>query len=285
MNAVTRKGQAMHDSLPLLRTGEHAQAVVNLLYRTNPKTPAIRRTVHQASPASISPERASHDPRCGGAGFLNAGKQRPKERFPHMTVRAIVFDIGGVLLRTDSPEPRRRLEEAHGLAPGGAAKLVFDSPMGQAAQRGEVTTATLWHWVQQELKLDEVGMADFYRQFWAGDGLNESLMAFIRRLRPAYKTGIISNATDNLLELITHAYPIADAFDVIVGSAIEQVVKPDPRIYQRCLERLGILPEEAIFIDDFAHNIAGARAVGMAGLLYTRETDVENELQKWGVRV
>jgi epoxide hydrolase-like predicted phosphatase len=201
-----------------------------------------------------------------------------------MTIRAIVFDIGGVLLRTDDPAPRRQLEQKHGLPPGGAAQLVFDSTMGQAAQRGEVTTATLWQWVQQELKLDDEEAAAFYRQFWAGDGLNRPLMDFIRTLRPAYKTGIISNATDNLLELITVAYPIADAFDVIVGSALERVMKPDPRIYQRCLERLGVLPQEAVFIDDFAHNIAGAQAVGMAGLLYTRAIDVASELQKWGVQ-
>ena len=202
-----------------------------------------------------------------------------------MAIRAIVFDIGGVLLRTDDPEPRRRLEQAHGLASGAAAGLIFDSPIGQAAQRGEVTTADLWQWVRQELKLDDEEAAAFYRQFWAGDGLNRPLMDLIRTLRPAYKTGIISNATDNLLELITVSYPIADAFDVIVGSALERVMKPDPRIYQRCLDRLGVLPQEAIFIDDFAHNIAGAQAVGMAGLLYTRATDVASELQKWGVQI
>ena len=105
----------------------------------------------------------------------------------------------------------------------------------------------------------------------------------IRQLRTRYQTAIISNATDNLRQTLTINYPMADAFDLIVGSAYEKVMKPDPRIFERTLARLGRQPDESVFIDDFAHNIVGARAVGMQAIHFTPPIDLVAELAKLGV--
>ena len=53
-------------------------------------------------------------------------------------IKAIIFDVGGVLVRTEDHAPRRKLEERLGLAPGEAERLVYNSDMGRAAQRGDV---------------------------------------------------------------------------------------------------------------------------------------------------
>jgi HAD superfamily hydrolase (TIGR01509 family) len=106
---------------------------------------------------------------------------------------------------------------------------------------------------------------------------------YIRRLRPSYQTAVISNATDGLLDSLTHQHRIADAFDLIVGSAEEKVMKPDPEIYLRTLRRLGRKPQEAVFIDDFAHNIAAAQALGIHTIHFRPGTDVPAELKILGV--
>ncbi|HEV2125674.1 MAG TPA: HAD-IA family hydrolase, partial [Chloroflexota bacterium] len=61
---------------------------------------------------------------------------------------------------------------------------------------------------------------------------------------------------------------IADLFDLVVTSAEEGVTKPDPVIYQRMLERLGITPAEAVFVDDNYANVEAARALGMHGIQF-----------------
>ncbi|HRJ45238.1 MAG TPA: HAD-IA family hydrolase, partial [Caldilineaceae bacterium] len=94
---------------------------------------------------------------------------------------------------------------------------------------------------------------------------------------------IISNFMDDLRRSLSEKYPIADAFDLIVISAEEKVMKPDPVIFQRTIERLGRRPEECVFVDDFAHNVEGARAVGMHAIHYTPQTDMKAELAKLGV--
>ncbi len=187
------------------------------------------------------------------------------------------------------------LAESLGLVPGDPLlaindvelhdEIVFNSRMGQAAQRGEITSTALWAWVQAELGLDTPGLAYFRTEFWAGDRLNSDLLALIRRLHPHYQTAIISNFMDDLRRSIGEEYPLIDAFDLVVISAEEKVMKPSPIIFQRTLERLGRLPEESVFVDDFAHNVAGALAVGMHAIHYTPETEMERELAKLGVTV
>lgn len=196
-------------------------------------------------------------------------------------IKAVIFDIGGVLLRTADQSHRRRWEEQLGLVPGTLEAIVLNSEMGHQAQRGEVTDAELWRWAGAELDLGQQ-LDDLQRDFWAGDVLDDELVSYIRSLRPGYQTAVISNATDDLLPNLRR-HGIDDAFDLIVGSAWEGVMKPDPRIYQRTLARLGRAPQEAVFIDDFAHNIDAAAALGLATIHYQPGVDVPAELAALGV--
>jgi putative hydrolase of the HAD superfamily len=157
--------------------------------------------------------------------------------------------------------------------------------MGIQAQSGAITSQALWSAVQEELELDAAGLAAFRAEFFGGDRLDTEMVALVRRLHTAYQTAIISNAMDDLLEMITHQYPLADAFDLIVGSAYQKVMKPAPEIFLWTLAQLGREAHEAVFIDDFAHNIAGARAVGMAGIHYQPGVDLVGELAALGVDV
>jgi glucose-1-phosphatase len=193
-------------------------------------------------------------------------------------IKAVIFDVGGVLLRTEEPAIRRSLEERLNLSAGEAEYLVFNSEMGRAAQMGQITSRALWQWVQSHLNLDEGELAQFKAEFFGGDRLDTALIAAIRGLRPRYQTAIISNYMDELNDLLHKTHRIADAFDLIVGSSYEKIMKPDPIIFQRTLERLNCRPEESIFIDDFPHNVEGARAVGMHAIHFIPGIDVMEEI-------
>jgi HAD superfamily hydrolase (TIGR01509 family) len=78
---------------------------------------------------------------------------------------------------------------------------------------------------------------------------------------------------------------LADAFDLIVGSAYQKVMKPAPEIFLWTLTQLGRQPHEAVFIDDFAANVAGARAVGMAAIHYQPALDLAAALAALGVQM
>lgn len=199
-------------------------------------------------------------------------------------IQAVIFDVGGVLIRTTDYSSRREWEKELGLKEWEAEEIVFGSEMGTLAQCGGISDAELWTWVGERLDLAPARLRAFRQGFWAGDVLDTTLIDFIRRLRPRYQKAIISNATDNLRIALSEKYPIADAFDLIVCSAEEKVMKPDPSIYQLTLNRLGRRPEEAVFIDDSARNIMAARELGMHAIHFNATMDVPAELAKIGVR-
>jgi epoxide hydrolase-like predicted phosphatase len=198
-------------------------------------------------------------------------------------IKAVIFDVGGVLLRTQSWEKRLAWDARLGLAPGTVEQMVFNSEHGRAAQCGQVTAEAHWQWVGEQLGLSAETLTQFRTDFWAGDKMDTDLIAYIRRLRPAYITAIISNYMDSLRDELTHDFQVADAFDLIVVSAEFGTMKPDPRIYQYTLDQLDVVPDQSVFIDDFAHNIAAARNIGMHAIHYTSEIDLYAELAQLGV--
>ncbi len=72
-------------------------------------------------------------------------------------------------------------------------------------------------------------------------------------------------------------------FKDIVVSGEEKMLKPDPAIYYLALDRFGLKPAEALFIDDRAINVEGAEAIGMRGHLFTDADDLRRRLEAEGL--
>ncbi len=200
-------------------------------------------------------------------------------------IKAVIFDFGGVILRTQDWAGRRRWEQKLSLSKNEAEAIVFNSEMGRKAQHGDISYDEHWAWIGQRFNLTQTELSAFATDFWAGDVLDEALVDLIRRLRPSIQTALISNAFDDLRASLTHTFAIADAFDVIVISAEEGVMKPEPRIYTIALEKLGLKAEETVFIDDFARNIEGATRLGMKGIHFQSDSDLVTELQALGLNI
>lgn len=201
----------------------------------------------------------------------------------HSEIKAIVFDIGGVLIRTEDRSYRNNLEDRLGLDRGESEILVFNGEMGRKAQHGQITSAELYGWIQGHLGLDDAGIARFKHEFWAGDRLDTELVKFIQSLKKKYTVCVISNFMDALPQMLKTEFPAADAFHFTVVSAHVGIMKPDPRIFEHTLKLLNLRPEETIFIDDFQHNIDGCRAVGMHGIHFKPQENLKQNLKEYGV--
>jgi epoxide hydrolase-like predicted phosphatase len=196
-------------------------------------------------------------------------------------LKAIIFDVGGVLIRTHSRAGREKWAAKFGLDPWEFENFIFSGESGRQAQMGQKTVTTHWRWLGDYFKLDEAGLTEIQADFFAGDALNESLLEYIKRLRQAgYRTGLLSNFGDNARHLWTEVYPFIDYFDGIVISAEVGLMKPDPKIYYLAAESVGVQVTEALFVDDFAENIEGAKAVGMQTLHFTDPDTAQQELAK-----
>ncbi len=199
----------------------------------------------------------------GRARHHSTLRERKQTNMTDSSIRALIFDYGGVLMRTADPTSRRRLEQQLDLERGEAARLVFDSRRWDDVQEGRIDSDTFWSDVGQRLDLDDAEVAEFRQQFWGGDRLDDELISLIRHLRDeGYRTALLSNAPAGLRDYL-HELGISDAFDVLVISGEEGVIKPAPEIYERALARLDVAPAEAVFIDDMRQNVEAARRVGL----------------------
>jgi len=213
------------------------------------------------------------------------------DKYP-IPIRAVIFDLGGVLIRTEDRRPRTMLADAFGMTSPELEKIFFGGESGDAAQRGDIPAAEHWETVRVALNLRPDEIEPVRTTFFSGDILDRQLFDYLISLRPRYRTVALSNAMSDARPSLLNKWKIGEAFDQLFISAEMGLMKPDPRIYLAVLDQLapspslyvraspylgaGLAPAETVFIDDFHHNIEAAQALGMRTVWFrNREQTIE----------
>jgi FMN phosphatase YigB (HAD superfamily) len=149
-----------------------------------------------------------------------------------MAIRALIFDLGGVLLE-------------------------FDWEQYREDQNREGPIPPLWSVYEQ---------------------LNPDLIQFLVQMRPRYKLAIICNGGSR--EAMNRKFRFQELVDLMVFDEEEGVAKPDARIYLRTLLRLGVQPEEAVFVDDQLENVEAAQHLGMHSIHFQHTEQAFAEIHK-----
>lgn len=174
-------------------------------------------------------------------------------------IRAIIFDCFGVLYGGS-------VETLASMAPEGRAIEVIDS--SNAKDYGYITYKEHTQEVGDIIGLTANEVDEIIRKRHMP---NDELIAYARSLRGQYKIGLLSNIGDHMMDRLFNGTVQAE-FDTVVLSFNEGMIKPDPNIFLLTAERLGVLPEECIMIDDREANCDGARRAGMQAILHTANT-------------
>lgn len=196
-----------------------------------------------------------------------------------MSIRAVFFDLGGVIVRTEYQSPRQQLADRLGMEYDDLSRIVFDSETGIQATMGSITSQQHWESVMKRLKRSNEEIATIRDEFFAGDIVDRQILNFLRSLRGTHITGLISNAWSDLRDYMTREKMI-DAFDHIIISSEVGVAKPEATIFQIALEKAGVSPNEAVFVDDFYVNIEGCEKVGMKGIHFKDAESTLTQLKK-----
>jgi 2-haloacid dehalogenase len=195
-----------------------------------------------------------------------------------MTERCVIFDVGRVLFDWDL----RYL----------FAKLIADERELDWFVTNVVTPE--WHFQHDagrplaemvpELKAefpDQAALIDAY-----ATRFNETIpgpvpgsLELVERLDSAgVPLFAITNFGHEFWEMFRPTQPVFDRFRDIIVSGTEKMAKPDPAIYRLAIERFGIDPAGALFVDDVAANVAGAESVGIAGHRFVDAAALERDL-------
>jgi epoxide hydrolase-like predicted phosphatase len=196
-----------------------------------------------------------------------------------MAIRAIIFDLGGVLLRTADFSPRDRLAMRLGMTRHELENFIFGGESGEKAQRGEISVRQHWEILREKLNCSPQDFQALVDEFFAQDELDQALIVYIRKLHRSYKTALLSNAWGDMRQVVAERWHFEDAFDIMIISAEVGMVKPDPRIFQLVLDELGVQPSQAVFVDDVLRNVEGAWAVGMHAIQFQTTQQVKDDLE------
>ncbi len=189
-----------------------------------------------------------------------------------MAIEAVIFDFGGVILNPTSATNKSHLD-------GWARRLGLTRPAliealwGQdwrELERGQIADEVYHRRLGAALGLPDVeAVQRFQDEFYASEELFPDMLDLIARLRQAgCKVALLTNAFVSLDQVTLRKWglDLQATFDVYVNSALVKLAKPDPAIYQLALERLGLPPEQTIFIDDNLGNVQAAAQLGIHAL-------------------
>lgn len=197
-----------------------------------------------------------------------------------MKIKAIISDVGGVLVRSGDTVLRRAWEERFGLGRGELAKLVYKIEPADLATIGMVKSESIWQDIGVKFSLTSDEIENLNKDFYAGYFLNQEFYVYMKKIRKKYKTALLSNAWDNAREIYTDKYHLDDLFDLMIISAEVGMKKPNKNIFTYTFDLLGVRGDETIFIDDTFQNCRIAGKLGIHVITFTDTETVIKQMKK-----
>ena len=200
-----------------------------------------------------------------------------------MAIKTIVFDFGNVVSFFDHRLTTNRLAAHAGIPAEALHASLFGTSLEEEYESGKLTTAEFLSQIRETCKLscaDEVvaqAWADVFR-------LNEAISDLLPRLKPHYCLLLGSNTNELHAQQFRRQFAeILGNFNALVLSHEIGVRKPQSGFFEHCQRLAGSAAAESLFIDDLAANVAGARACGWHGIVYTGSAQLHHELTALGV--
>jgi len=183
-------------------------------------------------------------------------------------IKAIVFDCFGVLTSDgwlpfahkyfgDDPDLKREAHDLNKQVDSGF--LSYDEFVHDVAKLAAIDVALAYKDIENNVA-------------------NQPLFDYIHELKSTYKIGMLSNAGANWLDDLFTKDQVK-MFDATVLSFEIGHIKPHPVAYHTICEKLGIEPQEAVFIDDIERYVTGAKDIGMHGIWYKNTKQLKEELE------
>ena len=201
-----------------------------------------------------------------------------------MSIRVVIFDLGGVLVKVE-PEPIiRRLIQETGRPRQEVEQVICDEALHEAFELGRMSARRFFQEIQGKL-----GLGWSYEEFVAAwNGMlaeNTRVTDLLERLQPHYTLVVLTNTNILHDEHIRRHWPVFQRIQHWVASYQVGCRKPEAEIYQEALRLAGVRPEAAVYIDDRQAFVDAARRLGLRGIHCIDGVALEEELQMWGVHV
>jgi epoxide hydrolase-like predicted phosphatase len=196
-----------------------------------------------------------------------------------MTIKALIWDLEGVLLISEERKIEATVAKNLGVSEEAIGNF-FHSDFNDRVDLGEHTQEEFWIRLLDSLGLTHDRLAHINDFFYSDFNIDQDLLGRIIEYRKKYKTALLSNYSDVLRPMLESRWHVDGAFDEIIISWEEKLIKPDPRLFDLTLKRLGVNKEEAVLIDDREVNIIGGQKFGLHTVLFRNKIQAIKDLDK-----
>nr|WP_225409173.1 HAD family phosphatase [Stigmatella hybrida] len=181
--------------------------------------------------------------------------------------RALIFDLGNVLVFHDNGLLFHRLGARAGLPPQEVVQRLTGAGW-TAANRGQLDAEGIRQDVCGALGV-ELPMEEFAPLWSSHFTVHEAVLPLVEALEGRVKRVLLSNTNVLHVAYLRPRLPLLQRFDAVLMSCEVGLVKPEPAFFQLALERAGCAPHEAAFFDDLPEYVEAANALGIRGHLFT----------------
>jgi putative hydrolase of the HAD superfamily len=178
-------------------------------------------------------------------------------------VELIIFDLGRVLVEFNFRKVINRLKPYTSKTEDQIHRYFQHTPLWDAFERGRIAPRPFFQSLKKDLALQGLSFEAFTPIWNKIFEEKPDTIAIVRRLRGHYPLALLSNSNILHWEYLMKRHRFMHWFDYSVASYAVGLRKPEPEIYRTVLERAGVSPQEAIFIDDILEHVQAARALGL----------------------
>lgn len=202
-----------------------------------------------------------------------------------MAIRAVIFDFGMVLSHPQEPSALNTLQTITGLD-----AETFDSHYWThrlAYDQGTLNGITYWQQFAADagISLSSADIPTLIENdvlMWST--INDDMLKWANSLADAgLRIGILSNMGEDMVRFMRQEFGWLHSFHHLTWSCELSIVKPDPAIYIHTCEKLGIAPDEALFLDDKLVNVEGAQQVGLHAIQFSNVEQLRSSLHQSGL--
>ncbi len=188
-----------------------------------------------------------------------------------MRFKAVIFDLGGVIVNMDFGPTLQIWLKRLNLTGEEIHNALWSHPSADSAMKGEISAIDFLKLAGTEIGLEEGEIPLFMKDYYNNSSPDQKVLELARQVKKqGVKIGLLSNTMDDADHIFQELgfLTFFKDFDTVVLSHQEGMAKPEAGIYLLACERLGVDPSDAVHIDDMYENIEGARKAGMEGWHY-----------------
>jgi putative hydrolase of the HAD superfamily len=199
------------------------------------------------------------------------------------TIKSVIFDWGGVLI--DDPAPALMQYCAKALRVAKEDYIKAHDKFADDFQKGLICEDNFWEKICGELNVPKPKVRSLWAEaFKAAYVPRDDIFSMAASMhKNGYRTAVLSNTEVPAMEFFYRQR--YNMIDVPVFSCAEGVKKPERKIYELTLKKLGSGPEQSVFIDDKPEYINGAKEVGIKTVLFQDIDQFKDELNRLGVKI